>query len=93
MTREKFKARLAVLEEHRRFQQPPTETMCLFFVDRCGSRFWCNIARGPSNFICRRLADESLEEFQERACEACLDTKPKVPIAGLIFSHEEVSVA
>jgi hypothetical protein len=88
-TRERLKARIAALEEHRRQQQPPTETVSLFFVSRSGSLDVCNIATGPGGFICHRLAGESIEDFKRRADIEVLATRPKLPIVGLIFRREE----
>jgi hypothetical protein len=89
MTRKEFRGRLAVLEEHRRHQQPATEVLYhIHFVD-VGRRFDPTIAEGPAGFICRRHADETVEDFLDRADIEVLALKPRVPIAGLVFRREE----
>ena len=91
MTREQLRQRIAALEEYRRRRQPPSETFCIFFVDNNGNRDHCNVASGPGGFICRREPDEEIEVFQVRAQMEVLATKPKVPVAGLIFSKVEAN--
>jgi uncharacterized protein DUF5681 len=93
MTREKFKARLAVLEEHRMLRQPPSETMHLCFVNHDRCEIDANVARGPNGFLCRRNADEELESFKSRADDECLAQRPKVPVAGIVFMREAPDAA
>jgi hypothetical protein len=91
MTRERTKARLKELEEFYSWQQPPSSTVSIFFVDRDGSRQGCDIAHGPRDFVCRRLPDESLEAFHARAEAEVLARSfnaPSIPI-GLVFSQEQ----
>jgi hypothetical protein len=88
MTRKQFRDRLAILEEHRRHQQPAAEVVYhLMFVDKEGGREWCNIATGPGDFICHRHANESLENFRARADIEVLALRPRAPV-GLVFRRE-----
>jgi hypothetical protein len=88
MTRKQFRDRLSVLEEHRRQQQPATETFQIHFVERDGS-FNPTICEGPNGFFLSRLPEESVDEFRLRADIEVLATKPKGP-AGLVFRRKEV---
>jgi hypothetical protein len=88
MTLKAIKKRLDVLEERRRLQRPATEIFQIWFVEIDGS-FNPSFAEGPDGFICRRLPEESVEEFRLRADAEVLARRPKAP-AGLVFRREEV---
>jgi hypothetical protein len=88
MTHKDLRRRIEILEETAKLQRGPTETLHLVFVDRNGREQDADIALGPADFICRRLADESLEDFKARADAEVLAAKFRVPIAGLIFRKE-----
>jgi hypothetical protein len=89
---EKFRRRLEALEELAKLRSGPTQIRHIAFVRADGSPVDATIARGPSNFICRRAIGEELEAFKSRASDECRAIRWRVPPI-LVFLTEEASDA
>jgi hypothetical protein len=88
MTRESFKRRLEALEEASKLDAGSLEVRHINFVGRDGLPVDATVARGPGDFVCHRAVGEELAEFRLHASNECIASKPRVPVAILVFTKE-----
>ena len=79
-----FRRRLEALEEARKLQAAPPRLISVMFPPVVPTVAWTD------NFECRRLAGESVDDFEERAHAECRAAEPR-PVQILIFSRKEIS--
>jgi hypothetical protein len=89
---ERFRRRLEALEEIHKLRNAPVEIRHIAFIHPDGSEVEATIASGPGGFVCRRVADEKLDDFKARADSECRATNPRGP-AILVFLEGEPSDA